>query len=246
MFRVKIAVFLLPLSLAAQSITGKVYDNESSAKGIQILNITQNLKTYSNENGDFTIMAKIKDSLKFVSLFHHEKFITINKEDFEHIVVIELSKQVNALGEVLLSDSAKPKGFNPIDYTQETTLGIAEDIKMNAHLYKPTPASGFDIKALALEIFKLFKSKKPKEIPIKSISYKAFDSLFSHDKFFNKKLLKEDLHVKDDFKYLFFEYCNAQGLDSKLLEKENHFILLDSLMYYSKGFKTLIKTSHKE
>jgi hypothetical protein len=232
--------------MVSQSITGKIYDNESTIKGIQIINTTQNITVFSNEHGDFTINASVNDSLKFTSLFHHENFVKVSETHFDFTLVVELKKKVNELGEVLLNDIKKPKAFNPIDYTQDVSFGLKEDMVLNAHLYKPTPAGGFDVLALTKVIAKLFKTHKPEAVPIKTISYKTFDSLFSHDRFFNKELLRVNLNIEDDFKPLFFEYCDARGLNTKLLEKENQIILLDSLMNFSKAFKTIISESKKE
>ncbi|WP_169786424.1 hypothetical protein [Pseudalgibacter alginicilyticus] len=233
------------LSMASQNIIGKVYDNESTAKGIEIINITQNTKTFSNEHGDFVIKASLNDSLVFQSLFHLKKSIKISEAHFGYKIVIELKKSVNELGEVLLNHE-KNKTFN----TQNIQLEIAEDIKRNLHKYQPQASFGgvnhfFLIKKL-FSVFIKNKSKNKNETPIKTVSYRTFDSLFSKDSFFNKKMLKDDLQISEELKPLFFGYCDAQNLDSKLLEKDNQFFLLDSLINFSNTFKTVINESKKE
>lgn len=249
MFYLRIIIFILPLSMASQNIIGKVYDNESTAKGIEIINITQNTKTFSNEHGDFVIKASLNDSLVFQSLFHLKKSIKISESHFGYKIVIELKKSVNELGEVLLNHE-KNKTFNPKEYTQNIQLGIAEDIKRNPYKYQPQASFGgvnhfFLIKKL-FSVFIKNKSKNKNKTPIKTVSYRTFDSLFSKDSFFNKKMLKDDLQINEELKPLFFEYCDAQNLDSKLLEKDNQFFLLDSLINFSNTFKTVINESKKE
>ncbi len=234
--------------MVSQNIIGKIYDSESTAKGIQIINITQNIKTFSNENGNFSIKASINDSLQFKSLFHEEKFIKVSENDYNYTLVIELKKSVNELGEVLLNDGNKTKTFDPIDYTQALTMGIAEDMKKNPYKYQPKASfGGANHFFLIQKLFSLFKkNKEKKETPVKMISFATFDSLFSNDIFFNEKLLQNHLQVNDTLKPLFFNYCDAQNLDSKLLHKQNQLILLDSLLQYSKRFQKIINESKKE
>ncbi|MFB9056523.1 hypothetical protein ACFFU9_07165 [Mariniflexile ostreae] len=247
MLKIKIFLFLLPCSIFSQSITGKIFDSESTVKGAQVINSTQNNTIFTNEKGTFTMKASVGDSLHFKSLFHHDKHIKLSKTDFNDVLVIELKKEVNALGEVRLTTDAKPKAFDPIDYTQQVSLNLKEDMKRNPHLYKPLPSGGgFNIFAVVEETVMLLKKKKPKTNPITFINYKTYDSLFSQDSFFNKTLLKENLHITEALKPLFFDYCDAQGLNTKLLKKANQFILLDSLLYLSKTFKTSLESSKKE
>ena len=242
MLKIKILFFLLPFSMVSQSITGKVYDNESTAKGIEIINTTKNIKIYSNQHGDFKIDASVNDSLEFRSLFHHQKNIKVSKAHFGYTLVVELSKKVNELGEVLLNDTKNQKAFNPIDYTQDVSFGLKEDMKRNPHLYAPSSAYGLDI----IRLIKLLIKKKPKIMPIETISYKTYDSLFTNDRFFKKALFNVNLNIEEELKPLFFDYCHSRKLNTKLLQKENQMLLLDSLINLSKAFKTINYQSKKE
>jgi len=149
---------------------------------------------------------------------------------------------VNQLDEVLLKNEKEIKPFDVIAYESNFHAQIKEDIKRHPYLYGAVPRSNIDIIKIASLIGKLFKSKKSriKAAPIITLSYKELDSLFSYDSFFNAKLLKQDLKIPEEFRRLFFDYCDARGIDKKLLIKKNNLILLDSLMNASSSFKLMI------
>ena len=68
-----VIIFLLPISIFSQNITGKIYDQESTVKGAKIHNTTKRITTYTDNKGYFKLSASINDTLVFTSLFHKEK-----------------------------------------------------------------------------------------------------------------------------------------------------------------------------
>jgi len=230
--------FLLPISLFSQNIKGKVYDNQSTVKGIKIYNVSKQTKTYTDGEGEFTIAASVNDTLFFESLFHHPKQIKLKQNDFDDIVVFELQKVVNELGEVLLSNT-KAKEFDAVEYSNITGLQLANDIKNNPHLYVPESAySGganlFGLIGMAIKLFKKKDKYQPK--PIEYINYKHLDSLFKKDDFFDLRLLSQDLKIPGEYAHLFLDYCETKSLNKELISEENKVILLDSLVEFSREF----------
>tara|TARA_R110002050_G_scaffold4573_1_gene22089 strand:- start:67169 stop:67924 length:756 start_codon:yes stop_codon:yes gene_type:complete len=247
MSKIKILLFLiLPTTVISQNITGKIYDEESTVKGAKIFNISKNTSTYTDDKGDFKIKASVNDTLVFSSYFHHKKTIALTEKHFNNMIVIELKKAINNLDEVLLTNEIKDTIFNELKYKTDIGMQIKNDMEQNPYKYKPLPSGNLDFIKIASLIGKLFKSKKKKDIPIITTTYKAFDSLFENDDFFNTKLLTNQLHIKEVYKPLFFDYCDAKQLDKKLLKKENHVVLLDSLFYCSTEFLEIIKKSVKD
>lgn len=233
--------FLLPLSLFSQTIKGKVYDSESTVKGIKVYNISQKSMTFTNNEGDFTISATTNDTLLFDSLFHHSKMVQLKQTDFTDVVVFELKKAVNELGEVLISNDEDD--FNPLEYTQIAERAMERDRKNNMQLYVPQSSysNGMNFVAIAQMIGKLFKKKnKPK--PIEFIEYKDLDSLFKKDDFFDLRLLNQDLNIPEAYAHLFLEYCDSKDLNKDLISKENKVVLLDSLVEFSREF---LKLTHE-
>jgi hypothetical protein len=237
-------VFLFPLSLLSQNISGKIYDEESTVKGAKIFNSTKNSLTYTDDKGNFELPASINDTLIFTSLFHKRKRLKLVENHFKDVLVIELKKVVNDLDEVLVTKENKT--FNEKRYTADFGLQLKNDMKNNPHLYSPAPSGNIDVVKIIGLVSKLFKRKRNKETPIIRITYKQLDSLFSKSHFFNKSLLTNDLKIPKEFKYLFFEYCDAQQINRDLLKKENRFLLLDKLIKYSHGFLVILSENKKE
>ena len=242
MKQLTIILLLIPLFSISQNINGKIYDEDSTVKGALIINLTQNDTTYSDLKGSFKLQATINDSLVFYSLFHHTKKIKVKGLHFNEVVVFQLKKRVNELGEVLLTDE-KEKPFNEVEYTSDIGLAIANDIKNNPHLYTPIGSynNGIDFIKLAklIGINKLFKKRKKNTV--KTISYKQIDSLFSNSKMFTDTLLINELKIKKDYKHLFFEYCESQGLNGELLHIKENLVLLDSVFKLGNRFLDFIK-----
>ena len=235
----------VPFCVIAQTINGKVYDAETTVKGALVVNVTQNIMTYTNEEGDFNIEAQVKDTLYVSSLFHTKTFIEIKKEDFNHIVVIEVKKTINELDAVLLRDERERK-FDSIKLASRIKNQISEDMKSNPINYHAAPSGNMNFIAIFSMIGRLFKSKKTEETEIIPITYKDLDSLFKKDHFFNETLLTLDLNIPKEYHTLFFDYCDAKAIDSKLLEKNKQVELLEALVNSSQEFQKIIEASKKD
>ena len=236
-----IILLLFPIIGFSQNIKGKVYDNESTVKGIKVYNVSKKILTYTNEDGDFEISAIVSDTLLFESLFHHSKIVKLKQIDFEDVRVFELNKSVNELGEVLISND--DEDFNPLEYTQNAERALDRDMKNNMQLYIPQSSysSGLNFVEIAKMIGKLFK-KKNKSEHIEYITYKDLDSLFKVDKLFNLNLIEEDLNIPEKYAHLFLDYCETKNLNKDLITEKNKVILLDSMVRFSKDFIKITET----
>ena len=238
-------ILCLPLSILAQTINGKVYDAETTVKGALVVNVTQSIMTYTNDEGDFKIEAKLKDTLYVSSLFHTKKFKEITENDFKHIVVIEVKKTINELDAVLLRDEREKK-FDSIKMESELNNQIKEDINKNPLQYQPIPKNGVNFLAVIGLVANLFKGKKTNAEPIIPITYKEFHVLFEKDLFFNQSLLTFDLNIPKEFQPLFFNYCDAKEIDSKLLAKNKQVDLLEELVICSQEYQKIIEEAKKD
>ena len=240
MYKLKFSILIFfPFSVISQNIIGKVYDSKTTVKGATIYNTTKEQINYSNNNGDFEIDANINDTIIFHSLFHNQKTIIINANHFKETLVIELKKTVNELDEILLKN-IKHKPFDEKKQTITLNKQIKNDIKLNPHKYGAQPNGAINLLAIAGLIRKLFKKKKEKHTPTIPITYKQFDSLFTNDTFFNNKLLTTDLKIPENYKALFFDYCESQQIEKQLVLKENQFLLLEELLKCSNAFLTFL------
>ncbi len=241
-----IIVFACCVSIGAQTLKGKVYDDESTVKGLSIINLTQKIETKTDDKGNFSIKASLNDSLMFYSLFHHPKTIIVTKKHHNEPNIFELKKIVNKLDEVLLSERLKDKQFEEEAYNINLKAIIEEDKKKNPHLYNAAPKYGLDFIQIIGYAVKLFKKKKKAAYVFRSISYNEFKALFETQSLFNDQLLEHSLKISKDHKFLFFEFCEAQHIDVHLLHKNKKLELLDELVLCSERFLLLIDTVKKE
>ncbi len=141
---------------------------------------------------------------------------------------------------MILKDSVHKKAFKIEEVNSNTILQIKNDMKNNPHLYMHSSSysKGINVKEL-LKLIGVIKKKKTKKTQ-KPINYKQLDSLFSNSALFNDDLLIQ-LKIPKDYKYLFFQYCEAYQLDHNLLKTKDNLILLDALYNYSIKFLELNK-----
>ncbi|MDO6758882.1 hypothetical protein Q4566_01615 [Tamlana sp. 2_MG-2023] len=234
-------LLLFPLTMVSQQINGKVYDSETTVKGIAVYNLSEFSKAFTDDYGNFTLKASVNDTISFHSTFHNKKIVILKEEDFGRVMVIELQKTINALKEILISNNSNHKPFNEDKAEKTIKEEITKDSKANPHLYGTSSNYGLDFVRLYKLLFKPEKSKNQPEV----INAKNLDSLFQHDDFFNKKLLNEDLKIPESLSQQFFDYTEAQAIDKKLLTPSNKLLLLDQLYTFSTSYLKILEEARK-
>jgi len=235
-------LFLLSFKSFSQ-ISGKLYGEKDVAKDVKINNLTTNISTYSDENGDFKIKAVLNDTLMFNSSFYEEKKMRFDDFKLKEKFVVQLKEKINQLDEVVVNNMVGVKEFNIEEYNIEFKSQIGEDVKKNPYAYEPQSDGRLDIiKAgnfIGEKIGKLFKNRGEGASYNNAtyITFKDLDTLFSNNSFFNDALLKNKLEIPSENKFLFFYYCEEQKLNSTLLRKENEFLLFDELTKQASVFK---------
>ncbi|SDH51104.1 hypothetical protein [Winogradskyella thalassocola] len=244
MRKITILIFLLCLPFVhfAQTLNGKVYDATGTVKNIKIFNETQNRVTLTNEDGNFSINAKVNDTISFQSLFYHPKAIALKAFHFDGTAVFELKEILTELDEVEVKAESEQPVFVEETYNIELKKIIQEDIKNHPEKYKPAGATyGPDIFAIIGLVANLLKKKDKYIAPTyQPITYTQMDSLFSKSSFFNTKLITDNLKIPADKKYLFFDFCDAKQMSSKLLKEENKMQFLEELVVSSQLFLILL------
>ena len=232
----------------SQSIQGKIYDDASIVRGAKIINLSNRNSAYSDDEGNFAIEGRIGDTLTVTSLFHKTKDLKIQDYFLKEKVVIQLSKAVNDLDEVLLS-SNKVKPFNENEYKTSMVEQIRNDMKLNPHLYQPPRAQyGIDFAQLISSISKLLKKKKNELETIELLSYHQLDSIFSqgNHSVLNESFLIKDLNIATEYKALYFDYCDSRGFEKNLLKKENELLLIDKFIHCAEDFLKVTAEVEKE
>ncbi|WP_055446473.1 hypothetical protein [Lacinutrix mariniflava] len=223
------------ISLTAQTISGVIYNATSTVEDIKIENISNKNIAFTNKNGEFSIIAKVSDTLKTSSLFYKSQNIIVEPSYLKEPFVIQLKETENTLEEVKINSTEKEK----IESNLKNV--ILEDIKNNPHLYGRMPAGGLDIIKIIGLVAKLFKNKNKAESFV-PVSYENLDSLFNgKHQLFNDTLLTETLEIEKDKKFLFFEFVEAKSIDSKLLTGHKDLEFLENIIKASEEFNTIVK-----
>lgn len=218
-----------------------MYDAEATIKGAKLVNITQDILSYSDDKGYFEMNAQLNDTLVVSSYFHKSQTLIVSQQYFDKDLVIELKKITNELDQVDITN-AKEKQFDSLSFTKTTAkhgqIAFKERVFGSGKNLQPT----LDVIQLASLIGKLFKKKQVEEIP--TIKTDDLITLFKTSGFFTQPFLRNELGISKDHEFLFFEYVQAQHIHATLLSKNNEFHLLDKLLEYVKDFNTFL-TEHQ-
>ncbi|WP_452223066.1 hypothetical protein [Lacinutrix chionoecetis] len=234
-------IFLGSISLTAQTINGVVYNETSTIESIKIENLSNKNSVFTNQNGAFTIKAKVNDTLKASALFYIEQYIIVKPVYETETFVIQLKEAKNRLKEVIIDGTQKDKVADIVKLETALKNQILEDIKNNPHLYGKMPSGNLDLVKIIGLIGKLFKNKN-KAAPFKPINYQDLDTLFNNNHtLFNDTLLTNTLKIDADKKFLFFEFYEAKSIDSQLLAKDKELELLETFIKVSEEFNTIIR-----
>ena len=228
----------------AQKVNGIVYDSIAAIENIKIVNLNTKKFTVSNKKGQFTIPAKVNDTLHFSSIFYHEQTLIINASHTNDTFVIELKKINNELEEVVLKEKHLPKLATIEEVETNLHNQILEDIKNNPHLYGKLNDGGIDFIQVFSMIGKLFKNKN-KQQPIQYATYEELISNFENSKTLDQFFFKNTLKIQNHQQDLFIQYIEASYIDSKLLKPEKEVYLIEYLVQSAKEFNAIVK-AYKE
>jgi hypothetical protein len=106
-------------------IKGRVV-SESNIENIHVINKTKQIFATTNNEGEFSIAVSLNDTLKFSSIQHKTRLVTINKFIITtRSILVNLEEQINELDEVLvgkvltgdlISDVKNVEGNAPINF----------------------------------------------------------------------------------------------------------------------------------
>lgn len=247
LFTLIIILVCFPFIHFSQTLNGKVYDSKGTLKNIKVFNNTQNRLTATNENGNFSLEAKVNDTIAFGSLFYHKKIVVLTDAHFEATAVFELKEILNELDEVEIKAAPEELVFSEEKYNIDLKNLIQTDIKNHPEKYAPIGSNqGVDFVYLAKKLIDLIKSKKPKTVENSTITYENFKHLIENSSFFDSDLLIKDLKIPEAHKYLFLEFCAAKQLRLVLLKEENKMQLLEELVINSQLFLILLEEYGEE
>lgn len=243
----KTLLFLLLFAIYSsfgQNIKGIVYDDKARIEGVKVLNITQKIVTTTNAQGEFSIDAKVSDTLAFQSVFYKPILSIVKTEYFEGLYVFELQKIINELDEVKLKNKPKEKLFGEKAFNANLKEVISIDKKKESQKYVPAPKYGLDFVRVAKFIGKLIKKNK-EQIP-NTITYKQYETLFDGNNFFTKKLLTEDLKIPEKYHSLFYEFLEEKQILESELNYNKRLLLLNEFTMHAQEFLIIVEMAEEK
>lgn len=235
------------ISLVAQQdgrilLRGTVLYRSNNVPNENVVNITTEKATVTNENGEFEIYVKEGDELVFSAVnYRIESVIVDQKILTNRRLVVEVTEKVTELQEVVVSPEdqdafikLQEEKFKRIDYEQDASTEV-----VNTAL--PQSLTGIQNGLNFVNIFKaIFKSNKEKEDPSESqIKMSEVLRQVYEDDFFVK-----DLKVPSNEIENFLTYVDTQMPAKTLLKKDNEFELIEFLVNQSKAYLNSTSTEN--
>lgn len=224
-------------------IEGIIKSDSIFLENINILNLTQNFGASSNIKGEFTLFAKLGDSIMFSSISYTNRVIKISEKHInEKKLLIFLEQDLNELDEVLLNQKIR-LDFGNIDVQKGMVLNKTDDSKKKGpDLRRMTDPSYGNVGVDFVSIFKLItknlrlKNKEKKAVKKENnrLIEEFPDKLFT---LYKANFFTDALKIPDDKIYLFLEYCQDNGLNNHL--NSNEFQIKNFLIVQSRKFNQI-------
>lgn len=222
----------------SQTIKGKIVFNNYAISKVEVINSNSKILTVSDANGNFSIVAKMNDTLVFITKKYELKKIVIIPETINNDnLLVELILKAEELKEVVISNI----GHKTAWLTKEEI----EQIKLNSSRpkqglkiidYKESPMLfGVDFIRIGKQIHKLFK----KEESIKTESVKANFKDFTKANC-DKNYFINTLKIKPDEIELFLDFCDADTKSKTIANSKNILSTMDFLLEKSIAFRKQI------
>ncbi|NAS29522.1 hypothetical protein GTQ40_00920 [Flavobacteriaceae bacterium R38] len=216
-------------------LRGQVLYRNSFIPNENVVNITTQKATITNENGEFEIYVKSGDELVFTAVNYRIRSVTINDEILKNNrLVVEVREKVTELDEVVISPEDK-QAFLQLKNEEFKQFNYEEDASTEI---KNTALSvserGLQNGLNFVNIFKaIFKQKKntdepeKREIKLSAVLRQVYD-----DDFFTK-----DLNVPSNKINEFLYYCDEKRPSRELLQRANEFELIGFLLEQSESYR---------
>ncbi|MBC9797648.1 carboxypeptidase-like regulatory domain-containing protein [Sinomicrobium weinanense] len=217
-------------------LRGKVLYRNTSVANQNVINITTEKATTTNQDGEFEILVKSGDQVVFSAVNYQLKSVKINDDILKNNrLVVEVNEKVTELDEVVITPENREKflelkgeEFKQFDYEGDYSSNVPN---------MATPEHQLQNGVNFVNIFKaLFLSKKEaeegpkKQLKVSEVLRQVYD-----DEFFVLDL-KVPQDKIDDFLY----YCDTKIPRQSLLRKDNEFELIEFLVKQSEDYRKSI------
>lgn len=225
----------------SQTIKGKIVFNNYAISKVEVINSNSKILTVSDANGNFSIIAKMNDTLFFIAKNYELKKIVINPLIInDNDLNIELVLIGEELKEVVITKMPSIKLSSDKNYEQEKLDKYALEKAANRPkvigVNMGTIENGMDLMRIGGMLGGLFKKEKEplkKEKPIVPFKDLAKKSC-------SKNYFVETLKLKPDEIELFLDFCDADIKSKTIATSQNVLSTMDFLLEKSIAFRKQI------
>ena len=220
-----------------QYLRGQVLYRNVNVPNENVINVTTERATITNDKGEFGIMVKAGDQLVFTAINYQLKVVDITDEILQNNrLVVEVTEKVTELDEVVVTPEnqekflqAQNKEFLDREYDYETDrLTEVENIAMS------NADKGMKDGLNFVNIFKaLMLATKGSDTDVEREPLKVSEVL---RQVYDDEFFVLDLKLPQDKIDVFLLYCDTQLPERSLLQKRNEFQLIDFLVTHSKTY----------
>ncbi len=223
-------------------LRGTVIYRGTNVPNENVINITSEDATITNENGEFAIRVKEGDELGFTAVNFQVRLIVITAEIIKNNrLVVDVNEKVTALDEVVVSPENQEKflalqkeKFKEYNYEADRATEVV-------NIAESQSVRGLQDGLNFVNIFKaLVKSSRDKSGTTKK-PLKMSEVL---RQLYDEEFFVSDLKLPKDKIGAFLYYCDSLMPSQSLLKKDNEFELIDFLVTHSKTFLKNLDTEN--
>ncbi|RXR16279.1 hypothetical protein EQG63_11680 [Flavobacterium amnicola] len=217
-----------------KEISGVVKFNGTRIADVEVVSVNAKQIVKSNAEGEFLILAKMKETLIFYSKRFLVKKVIVNDEIFNQgKIIVTLEEKPIELNEI----EVKRTPENKIDVSYEALKAskIEKDVlRPNVvGVYTGEIVNGMDFIEIGKKIFKLFRKKENDgENKVEKTNFRQYVKNNFSDDFFSK-----DLHLKTEEIPLFIDFCALDVYSSEVIYKNGILDVIEFLLTKRKEFK---------
>src|SRR5690606_30360744 len=238
-----IALFGTQLSQAqsdnAQIIRGVVLFKNTPVPNENVINVSTEAATITNEKGEFLIKVSEGDQLAFTALNFELKTVTITDQIIDNKrLVVEVDEKITELDEVIVTPQDREAWIqNKNAQFKEYVFEKDHSTALQGNIAIPVSQRGMGNGVNFVNIFKaLYKSNYKKDKCTHSLPSQVLRQLYD-DEFF-----VSDLKIPQDKIDAFLFYVDDKLPSQELMKRDHEFELIDFLVEQSRAFNVYLKT----
>lgn len=225
--------------LTRKTLYGQVVNDSIKLENGIVFNVNSKTGTVINQQGFFSILAKVKDTLVFSGLtFKSKKIVLTQKEISTPLLRLKLDAFVNLLPEVVVYGGKK---INPISGNSQKYVDMQYfDDEKSSPKNRTMPSDGsiekgMDFVRIYKDVLKTLRKNNPEKTDF--TSDKSFTELVMNKVSYS--FFANTLNLNDDEIGLFLIFCENDPKSKIVMKPGNEFQVMDFLITKNKEFKRI-------